>query len=184
MSRKLIGFDLDGVLYNWHMAVYEYLNNTGVETGTYDEFWSGGHKVLDGKPFEDYNSVKWYNLCNNTILFDRPEMVNIAGVSFLKELTKDHDVIYITARNQDVENVTKRMLKKYEFPNPTEVVFAKDKAIPVILYGIDVYVEDQPNNILSLKDLTKVLIFKQVWNQHLWSEFDTITNLEEVRNYL
>lgn len=183
MSRKMIGFDLDGVLYNWHMAVYEFLNNTGVETGTFDEFWSGGHKVLNGESFEDYSSIKWHSLCNNPILFDRPEHFT-NEVGFLQTLTKEHDVMYITARNQDVERVTKRMLKKYDFPNPEEVIFAKDKTVPVILNGVDLFVEDQIGNCRALKDLTKVLVFEQPWNKEIWSGFDTISSLEEVKNYL
>ncbi len=183
MARKMIGFDLDGVLYNWHMAVYEFLNNTGVETGTYNEFWTEGHHMFDGTPYKGYRSIKWHNLCTNTILFDRPEHFT-KSVPFLQELAKNCDLIYITARVPEVERVTKRTLKKYEFPNPTEVIFASDKTVPVILNNVEIFVEDQVGNALELKTLCKVLIMNQVWNTEIHSEFDVINALQEIENYL
>ena len=186
MTRKTIGFDVDGVLYWWHKAVYEYSVHSGWYSGTYEEFWTGDSWKLFGKgePYMGFPTVSWYNICTNLLMLDRPEMVNIKGTKVLRELAKEHNVIYITARNQEIEGITKRMLEEH-FPNPEQVTFASDKTIPVLLQNVDLFIEDNVSNCIALKPHTKVLVMKHVWNKQLWrKEFDTIDNLREVEKYL
>lgn len=97
---------------------------------------------------------------------------------------KDNNIsaCYITSRDTcktfggiTFGRITSDWLKKYDIELP--VYYCKDKLQAVKALGVKLMVEDKPENIIALRGLTDVIIFRHSYNKHIdgvsassWSE--------------
>lgn len=168
-----LGFDLDGVLYDWHSQVYQYLTVYNNLTTPFSEFWS----VVD----EDYGELFWKNLASIPTIYETA--FPLAGtLDTLNRLSKKYNIVYITARPKAVEYVTKRWLETYKFPNYDNIFLTDDKTITVRYHNCKFYVEDRDKHIEELRNLTNIIVMNRFWNKDYKNlpMIDHITDLEKL----
>lgn len=168
-----LGFDLDGVLYDWHGQAYTHLTIFNGLTTPASEFWP----VAD----DAYGDLFWQNISRIPTLYERA--LPLSGVlDTLNNLSKKYNIVYITARDKVVERVTRQWLRTYKFPNYDNVFLTDDKSITVRYHNCKFYVEDRDKHIEELRNLTTVIVMNRDWNKSYpdLPTIDDITDLEEL----
>ena len=152
-----IGFDLDGVMYDWHQSAYDWCTRSGVTNVDWETFW------LEWLPTQ--STIFTNNLTGLQDLYENM-IPSPKFFEFIRRVTKGHNVFYITYRPKEVERVTERFLKKYGYPNSENIIFCKDKVPPVLTNDIELFVEDRHFIANSLAPVCKTLLITKVWNRH------------------
>jgi len=167
-----IAIDLDDVLINFlpHLIEYhnfEYKTNLTLEQFHCYRFWEiwGGTKEQAVQKVYDFYKTEYFQ--NLTLVQDSQEAVNI--------LNKNHDLVIITARQNEIKDETVKLVDKY-FPNIfNEIYFAnfygrtgisQTKKEICDLVQADVLIEDSIDNSLQcLNSHRKIFLFNRPWNQ-------------------
>lgn len=165
-----IGFDLDGVLYDWHRVVYNWMEEThsGFDV-TYDDFW------LDWIQQEEHAELA--NFLMKTPIFVTKLIMSESMRETLWTLAEGNELFYITARPQEVHFGTSWWIKTSRIPNPENLFFAKDKLPHIINHEIDYFVEDMTKHALALQNHTRVILVEKPWNKIIWEEFPVIQSV-------
>jgi uncharacterized HAD superfamily protein len=179
MSKKILGMDLDGVLYSFTEAVYNDLKVRNKIDCSYPEFWS----TTSGNGYG--NSIFWDNTIKTSIYYSSL-IPRLDDLEIMHRLAEKFTILYITSRPKEVETVTKWYLKNYNYPNYKDVYFASDgkKRVFISSLGVDTYVEDMPKHVNELKNICHLILMKQPWNTELWSYSPAVNNLAELERYL
>lgn len=137
-----IGIDIDGVVADSYPAWLEELNRHYGKNITVLEDYEM-HLVFD-VPFDDMNN---YFVDNVEHLLSIPKPVRGAREGIESLIQEGHDIIYITARRTEEEEITLRWLEQYGIPHET-VLFSgfKSKVDLVREWGIQAFVEDHVLN--------------------------------------
>jgi len=160
MSKTRIGFDLDGVLYDWHTSVLEYLKEIG--------------KIPEDLSFEELWHTYWNEHINNTQLED-----NILGlellygnmpmdertIEILEELREDYEYYFITHRWKNMEQVTRGWLDRYGLLKEDNLFMNADKPLVARELGLSVFVEDRVKNVESLENVLLTFVVDKPWNR-------------------
>ncbi len=176
MISEVLGFDLDGVLYDWHSLVYDLLKRDYNLDIDYYTFWStewrksNYQKIISGL----VGDITLYSR-----LFIRPSINNV-----LKELDKYYDLVYITQRPKSAALTTRLWLKKNDVPNYSNVYILENKCNAIRELGCAFYIEDRVELAHQIKLLTNVILVAQPWNEGLRNGFEVIFNLEELPDLL
>jgi len=151
-------FDLDGVLYPWHDAVYTYLRVEGGDSlPSFNVLWKDPYKYIKK---EKWDFIATIPLLYSTIL-PKKEIV-----AMLKELdAMGHTLYYVTNREQDLERVTRKYLNDYNFPQEFNLIHTKDKDKIIRTLEIDVIVEDKVENLEKFSALCKTIGIEHPWNE-------------------
>lgn len=171
-----IAFDLDGVLYNWHRAIYSYLLEQGKSIPGYDELWQRFDKI--------FTNEEICFLLSLPTLYEKmfPEK---GLIKYLQSLSSNgHNIYYITSRRKELETTTELYLERHKFPQTRNLIFSADKDKYARLLEIDVFVEDQYKYAEKLKNVCKVIMRRQPWNIQYENEFDYIDIIPELDAYL
>lgn len=181
--RKLrVGFDLDGVGYNFGDSVQRYLEMTGR-----GDLWKSGPTP---KPFWDfYKDWGWtgnqfLELCNEGadagVIFTGPVRPNfVETVRAVKRL--GHTVVIITDRGfgttpEVSQNHTKDWLFKHDIPYD-ELYFSPDKTIS----PTDIFVEDKWENYQNLMNAgIPTYLITRAWNE----DHATPNRISDISEYL
>ncbi len=176
MTSK-IGFDLDGVLYDWHRVAYDWIVDVNENFDiAYDEFW-----------------IEWLDRDENHRLADflvrAPNFVTKIIMSepmreMLWGLAETNEIFYITARPQEAHFGTKWWIKTSKIPNPENLIFAKNKLPHIISNEIPIFVEDMTKHALALQNHTEVILIAKPWNTIIQEEFPTIYSVLELPELL
>lgn len=158
---KRIGFDIDGVLYPWHLYVYYDLYNSGKIDYTYEYFWKHMWMVLPEKDFWTPTAERLDLLMGE--FYD-------GAVDIVKQYIKNYDVFYLSTRPDNTVETTYNQLLKYGFPNSGRLVISHDKRGVLESNPTDYFVEDKESNIRSIYDLTQVVGVKQPWNESFFEQ--------------
>jgi uncharacterized HAD superfamily protein len=172
-----IGFDVDGVIYDWHMSVYDYGVRYLDVKDTFEDYWND---LISGK----YNSIYINNLIKNPILVTNRD-INPKILDMLNALSREHTIYYVTARPDELNFATKQWFKRNKLPQQENLYITNngDKVKYIVDHKIDVFVEDREKNAIELKDYTKVILVKQLWNESIRDQFlcvNTVLELPEV----
>jgi uncharacterized HAD superfamily protein len=163
-----IGLDLDGVLYNWHIAVYDYFVLNKNYTGTLNDFWTTEYKSLSD---DDWNYLTTVDI------FYSSQFPTEECKVFLSELQKKFEIFYITNRPISVRTTTEQFLKKHCFPFQENLLFTDDKETTARRYMLGICVEDQPHNLTKLQTVADVIMIAQPYNIDYWDKFPTAHSL-------
>lgn len=161
-----IGFDLDGVLYNFGDSVQRYLESIGQ-----GHLWKSGPNPA---PYWDFykdwgwTSEQFVKLCNDGAdagyIFCGPTRDGaVEAVQYVKDL--GHEIIIITDRSfgsspSVSEEHTRNWLAQHEIPYD-ELHFGRDKTV----VWTDMFVEDKLENYDALKRAgTDVYLINRPWN--------------------
>lgn len=165
---KNIGLDLDGVLYNWHSAVYTYYVMYKNYQGTEREFWTTRYKTI--------SDDEWDCLVNMDILYSS-QCPTPECMSFIHEISKYYSVYYITSRPAFVKITTEQYLKRHKFPFLENLVFTHDKSITARQLMLSMCVDDMPKNLEPLSKVTDVVMIAHPYNVDYWDKFPTAHSL-------
>lgn len=176
---QTFGFDLDGVLYDWHRAMYRWLKHSTDLKLDEQTFWLGEEGKLSGC----YSEFMWKNLVSMPHLYE--QQVPLPGViDAVKEIAKIYKIVYITHRSKGLRFVTESWLETYDFPNRDNLIFTKlPKAQTVRMYSCKYYVEDRPDIITSLVGSTIPILHRLHYNERVWNDFpgvDCVSELPEL----
>lgn len=179
MRKPVLGFDLDGVLYNWHQAAYDYLVRfCGLIDEPYEEFLFVKSKFLSNKPklFVE-NLVRLEDL-----YYKFPAKKE--DVDTLQKLSKKYTIVYVSARPQEVDFVTRKWLEDFNFPNYKEVYLAEDKVREIRYLGCNYYVEDMSHFAVDISKVAEVFLMAKAYNKTYQQYFKTIVSVKELERYL
>lgn len=163
-----VGFDLDGVLFNFGQSVKDYLEATGQA-----HLWKSGPTPT---PYWDwYKDWKWttpqfLDFCNEGVdagYIFRGNVRDNAVEAVQRVKDAGHEIIVITDRSFGTtpavsEQATLEWWKEYKFPEFDEIHFSPDKTcVPT-----DVFVEDKVSNYTALwKAGTPCFLVTRPWNK-------------------
>lgn len=170
-----IAVDLDDTLVNFAEQLVKFHNsefNTGYSVGDFHTyvFWEvwGGDREKNKEEVYRYYESEYFN-----------DIAPLPGAfEAISRLSMDNELFIITARHQDISELTKRQVHSI-FPDMfSEVYFAnnhllkseansgaKSKAVICDELGIDVLIEDSPENANeSVSDSRRVFLFNRPWN--------------------
>lgn len=170
-----LGLDLDGVLYNWHLAVYEYYKLFKSYVGTYGEFW--------GIYYKNISKEEWDFLCQVDTLYSNVPPTDDC-IDFLDYVKYRYDVYYITSRPLLVKLTTEQFLRRYKFPFRENLVFTSDKVNESRRLHITNFLDDNPIYIEGLSKITNTILIANPWNSHLWDTYNTAHSLKSAIKFL
>jgi uncharacterized HAD superfamily protein len=163
-----LGFDLDGVLYDFHRALYTELQIYENIQQTYQDFWTAGYKT--------YRNNKWWDniIQLKHIYGTQPAKKEV--VELVNNLSKKYDIYYISNRPATVFDATKNWLTRFRFPKVENLIQTTDKRSVVQSLGISIFVEDRLENVDKLKDICKVYVVRQPYNEAYLDGYENIIN--------
>jgi hypothetical protein len=167
---KVVGFDLDGVLYQWHESVYEYFQCFKGYEGTFSDFWTVYIPSLS-KDEQTY-IVSLPFLYENKIPLE-------STLELLEFCNKNTDgIYYITFRPLDLERVTQRYIRKY-FPQPENLFITGDKVTMSRYLGITHFIDDRDYYVRDISGIADSYLMAKPWNREFQSELKTVHSLKE-----
>ena len=152
-----IAFDLDGVLYPWHTAVYNHLKHTQKDFNlSFNELWT--------PPFSYYTEEQWKYTASIPLLYGNmiPKKEILDMLNYLDK--EGHTLYYVTFRPEDVQRVTIKYLDDYKFPQSSNLIFEPDKGKAARMLEIDVFIEDKSSNLEKLVSLCRTIGIAHPWN--------------------
>jgi len=176
MTKELIGFDLDGVLYPFHEAFYrELVAHCGLKESYWD-FWTKSYLGWD-------KDGRFTNLTRLPHLFTSG-VIMPSNLRTLWKLSKMYDIIYITRRMPEINYWTGYWLKKNDVPFYENYLQTNDKLATVGEQKCAYYVEDRGVEATALSKITDVFLLKQPWNLNDRNGYTCIDNLQELEGIL
>jgi 5'(3')-deoxyribonucleotidase len=176
MTKELIGFDLDGVLYSFHDVFYrELVAHDNLKMG-YTEFWKAAEGLWNG-------DSKYHNLTRLPHLFTSA-VINSDNLRTLWKLSKMYDIIYITKRQPEIHFWTGQWLKKSGVPFYENYLLTDNKLVTVEKAKCGYYVEDRAIEAQPLSEITTVFMVRQPWNLNDRNGYTCIDNLQELEGIL
>lgn len=168
-----IGVDIDDVLVSFYNPLMQLLNRKlGTNVGL-DE-------VYDPQKFHDIFKKEKKEIIS--ILKDLPnlgiyeDLKFIEGAElFVKDLLREHEVIFITSRAEDAEEVTRRFLNKHfsgfkfglEFSSDAWKNKRKEKHEICEENNINLMLEDEKYSLKCAKKGIRVLLLDKPWNREV-----------------
>ena len=169
-----IAFDLDGVLYDWHGAVWnKYFKS---EYRDYEEFWKNQWDLVDME--------RWQAIMLDPDVYTKP--ANAEVVNMLHKLSLRYFIYYITLRPKDLTRVTQVWLNRNGFPDSSHLFIEQKSKVSICQkLEIDVVVEDRINMMDELCDNgIRVLGVRQPWNELRIDEFEHVDKIRDVEREL
>ena len=171
--RKRIGFDVDGVLYDWHDVVHDYCVQ---ELGIKEDFLTFWRKIVA----EEYSKTFLYNLINDPLLVIKRN-IDPPILKLLNDLSKKYEIFYITSRPNAVRNATQYWFRTNRLPQIENLTICQGDKIPYIKdFKIELFVEDMKKHALALKDITTVVLVRKPWNEEVQDQFICINSVLEL----
>jgi hypothetical protein len=171
MGKIKLACDLDGVLYNFHDALYTFCQYELGYEGTYEKFWL------------DYMQNISKDKCDYLIGLPMPYETSIPSkqiTEFLDFAEKNaNEIYYITHRPLELERVTRRYLKRNNFPYPENVFISGDKATICRYVGATHFIDDFVKHVKAVSGIAESYLMAKPWNREFQSEFNTVHNLKE-----
>lgn len=173
MSDIVLAIDLDGCLYDWHSAVHTFFEYEHNYSGAFDEFWTEYIPSLS-KARQEY-------IVSIPFLYETqvPSKSTIDFLNFAKENSKD--IYYLTKRPKDLERVSKRYFKRYDFPYPENIFFTDDKAMSCRYFGVTHFLDDFVSHVKAVSGIADAYLMAKPWNKEFQEDFKTVHSLKEFK---
>ena len=172
---KVICCDLDGVLYNWHGAVYEYFRLYKNYCGNYEKLW--------GTDYLNFTDEDWEFLTNIDFLYSNQNPTHDC-VNFLNEIKDKFEIYYVTSRPLYVKLTTEQYLRRHKFPFQENLIFSNDKVNTARLLRADYCIDDLPKHIEGLSKVSKVVMIAQPYNKDYQNSYPTSKTLMGTLKYI
>ena len=172
---KVLGLDLDGVLYRWHEAVYEYFRMYKNYTDSFSHLWEYDYKDLSKEDWEFLINIDFLYSC---------EVPTPDCISFLNNVKYRFDIYYVTGRPLSVKTTTEQFLKRYKFPFRENLIFASDKQNTIRRLKINYFIDDLPYNLEELSKVTNVIMLARPYNREFRETYNTAYSLMDSLKFL
>lgn len=181
--RKKIGIDFDDVLMDFNGGLFNYYNSINGTSFTRKDITDFKLENLWGCSVEEVRKLvtDFYNSPEH----DKNNLVEGASEA-IELLSRDHDLIIVTARPEAVRPITERWLSK-NFPNKfhsihfADFLFSKGRSKGEICdeLGVELFIDDGMHNAESIAATgKKVFLLDAPWNQG-----DLKPNIERVYSW-
>lgn len=169
-----IGFDIDGVLYDWHRVAHDYARNfLGVES-SYENFWKGMRAV--------YGKIWKNNLVGVRHLYEKLAVYKDV-IDTLNYFSKNNALYYITHRDAiELGFVTEVWMDRNKIPQSYNLFFTKDKRIEISKLELDYFIEDKDTP--DYRNFTNMILVKKLWNKKSWDKYTTIDHLSDLKEII
>jgi hypothetical protein len=170
MGKVVLGMDLDGVLYDFHNALYMFCQYELGYEGSYEEFWLNYIQNCS-KEKQDY-----------LISLPMPYETSIPSkqiTDFLSFARDNAEIYYITHRPIELDRITKRYLRAYDFPSVDNLFITNDKATICRYVGVTHFIDDFVKHVKAVSGIADSYLMAKPWNREFQSEFKTVNNLKE-----
>ena len=172
---KNLGLDLDGVVYNWHHALYTEMQIYEDITCSERDFWL--------KVMPSFSKEKQAYLCGLEHLYGT-QVPDRKLLPMLNRLAKKFDIYYITCRPESVKCATQLYLKHWDFPFQENLYLTTDKTIEVRAFGIDLFVDDRIEILDKVSKFCNVIGIEQFWNESDRGRFQFINNIFQIEDII
>ena len=176
-----IGVDIDAVLTCegsgedniWHRHLCDYFDLEGRESTAYD--FTKAYDITQ-------EEIKEFMASQGLEVFKKvPPRPN--AISVLNELKKkDYNIILVTARGNDLKDVTNQWLTKHKVPYD-ELIHDDQKADVCQNKWIELFIDDRLKNLVSIKERLDipVLLMTMTHNQDYNGKITRVTNWLEIK---
>lgn len=173
MGKVVLGFDLDGVLYPWHDAVYTYHQYMCGYCKSFTEFWD--ELATWTKEKQDY-------IVSLPFLYET-QVPSEKVISFLNYCKENADEIYyITHRPTDLERITLRYFRRYDFPYPNNLFMTGDKASTCRYVGVTHFIDDHVRHVKAVNGIANAYLIAKHWNRENRGDCQTVYSLKEFQD--
>lgn len=174
---RTIGFDIDGVLYDFQYVLYNHLKIHHNLVQDFSDFWrmerSGDYSR------QVYNDLFWHNIIRVPVLYEAMD-ISSHNLAILQELAKDFELIYITHRPTEIKHVTEMWFERNKLPYHYNLYFVEDKSIPILKHQCEYFIDDLVKNIKDLQKVTNAILFKREWHTKENLKYPYISDLQEL----
>lgn len=170
MGKIILSLDLDGCLYLWHESVYTYYQYEMNYSKSYEEFWN---------EVNTWSKEKQNYLIRLPFLYDTsvPSKSIMEFLNFCKE--NADDIYYITNRPEELERITKRYFRRYDFPYPDNLFMTGDKATVCRYLGVTHFLDDHVKHVKAVDGIADAYLMAKPWNKEFQDDFKTVHSLRE-----
>jgi uncharacterized HAD superfamily protein len=170
--KIVLGLDLDGCLYPWHEAVYTYQQYMCGYSKSFNEFWD--EVQFWPKEKQDY-------LVSLPFLYET--QVPLESTTKFLEFCKENadEIYYITHRPPELERITKRYFRRYDFPYQDNLFITGDKATACRYLGVTHFLDDHVKHIQAVNGIADTYLMAKPWNKEFQDEFKTVRSLNEFK---
>ncbi len=170
-----IGIDIDGVLTDEKKYIIDYGTKFFIENNiSYtihdDKFY--GQEIFDV-------TKEQYKKFLNSYIFEYSKNIKIKPFAseIIKKLKEEHKIFIITARDfttyeNKYQMQMQQTVKKWLCENDVlydEVIFSKNKDVICKEKQIDIMIEDNPENIISISKKIPVICYDNIYNKNVYS---------------
>lgn len=170
MGKIILGLDLDGVLYDYHSALYTFCQYELNYNGTYEEFWLDYFPACS-KEKQDY-----------LIGLPIPYETSIPSkqiIEFLEFANLRAEICYITFRPIELERITKRFLRRNNFPQQYNLYITGDKATACRYLGVTHFLDDHVKHVKAVSAVADAYLMAKLWNKDFQNDYKTVHSLKE-----
>ena len=172
MNRIILALDIDGPLYSWHEAVYTLWQYEQNYQGTYEDFWLDYIPNLS-KERQDY-------IVNLPIPYET-QVPRQCVMDFLNYAKERADIYYITHRPIELERITRKYFKRYDFPYPDNLFMTGDKVTCCRYLGVTHFLDDFASQVEKVSAVADAYLFAKPWNREYQDTLKTVYSLKEFR---
>ncbi|MCL2037894.1 DHH family phosphoesterase [Candidatus Saccharibacteria bacterium] len=192
-QKPVIAVDIDDVLSdtaNWFIAESKQRWNCDLTIDEYSEGWGEVWKVD-----RDEWRRRYLEFVGDEEYLKKIKPIDLkSSLAVLRELKKNHKLVILSSRPQEVHDQTRKWIKKYYNGIFEEIIFVdfwnetgwnrsgalKTKAEICVKIGADFLIDDQPKHVNSLeKCATKGILF----GDYPWQKVEISPVAENVRNW-
>ncbi len=179
MNKKYkFGIDIDGTIVET-LTFYNHLNEYFQKKVNYDDITD--FNLLPFYEITEEEYYEWYKIYGKTIYESSQAIVEAKEV--LDQLfLHGHQLVYISAREEEYFSVTKEWFVKNDIKFDDIVLVGNyDKATFAQKFAIDIFIEDNYNNAISISNKLNILVYliNTPYNQG-----DTPDNIIRVNDWL
>lgn len=166
-----MGFDLDGVLYDWFSACVPLLRVLGFDVQNEVE----AYQIFISAPETFQNNIM------NITSYYRTIVPSESIVDTVRFIGKKYEIYYITSRPKIAEYSTRKWLEEHKFPYVNNLIVTNNKPAIVRQLGLKFYVEDREFWIRKLLNLTNVIYKKNFYAEDIDGTYANIYSVEELK---
>lgn len=169
-----IGIDIDGVLTEEHSFILDYgakwFDNKNIP-------YTVHNNIYDSEKVFDVTKEEWKEFWKEHIFYYSKNIpVRPFASEIINKLKNENiEIFIITARyyttyenehTEEMQRIVKQWLDKNNIPY-NNIIFSEEKAKICKKYGINLMIEDKPENILSISSEIPVICYDHLYNKNL-----------------
>jgi len=171
MGKIILALDIDGPLYPYHEALYTFCQYELNYGGEFEEFWLD---YIHNSCTERQEYLIGLPIPYETHL---PSKKTLEFLNYAKE--NADDIYYITHRPIELERITKRYFRRYDFPYPENIIFTGDKVTACRYVGATHFLDDFGHQVEKVSAVTDAYLFAKPWNREYQDSLKTVYSLKE-----